>query len=208
MYLDQNYWKKNNYIIYIIMEYLQNIKIAVFKKIPNIVGSLFIFLIFLIVANIVRNSISNEPIIISDIINDESNYASKNLIQHQIGNLIYNIILFVGIIFVIINLGIDTTTIITILASMGLALGIAMQGTLSNFISGILISINNIFNIGDIIQINLLSNNTIIYGKIIDFNLYFTTIIDPNTKLVINVPNSIIENNLLTNISRSKLFEK
>jgi small conductance mechanosensitive channel len=190
------------------MEYIQIIKNAVSEKMPNIVGSLFIFLIFLIVANIVRNSISNESIINPGIINDENNYASKTLVQHQIGNLIYNIIIFVGIIFVIINLGINTTTIITILASMGLALGIAMQGTLGNVISGIIISINNIFNIGDMIRINLLSNNNIIDGKVIDFNLYFTTIIDINTKLLINVPNSTIQNNLLTNVSRSKLFEK
>jgi small-conductance mechanosensitive channel len=190
------------------MEYFQNIKNAVSEKMPNIIGSLFIFLIFLIVANIVRNSISNEPIINPDIINDESNYASKTLVQHQIGNFVYYIILIVGIIFAVINLGINTTTIITILASMGLALGIAMQGTLSNVISGVIISMNNIFNIGDMIRINQLFNNNTTYGKVIDFNLYFTTIVDPYTKLIINVPNSTIQNNLLTNVSRSKLFEK
>ena len=191
------------------MDYFQNIKNAVSEKMPNIIGSLFIFLLFLIVANIVRNSISNEPINInSDTINDESNYASKTLVQHQIGNFVYYLILIVGIIFAVINLGINTTTIITILASMGLALGIAMQGTLSNVISGVIISMNNIFNIGDMIRINQLFNNNTTYGKVIDFNLYFTTIVDPYTKLIINVPNSTIQNNLLTNVSRSKLFEK
>ena len=190
------------------MDYFQNIKNAVSEKMPNIVGSLFIFLIFLIVAKIIKNSISNEPIINPSIIDDESNYASKTLIQHQIGSFVYYIILIIGAIFAVINLGINTTTIITILASMGLALGIAMQGTLSNVISGIIISMNNIFNIGDMIRINQLFNDNTIYGKVIDFNLYFTTIVDPNTKLVINVPNSTIQNNLLTNVSRSKLFEK
>jgi len=190
------------------MDYFQNIKNAISEKIPNIIGSLFIFLLFIIVAKIIKNSISNEPIIDSKIIDDETNYASKTLIQHQIGNFVYYIILIVGAIFAIINLGINTTTIITILASMGLALGIAMQGTLSNVISGIIISINNIFNINDMIRINQLFNNNTIYGKVIDFNLYFTTIVDPYTKLVINVPNSTIQNNLLTNVSRSKLFEK
>ncbi len=190
------------------MDYFQNIKNAVSEKMPNIVGSLFIFLIFLIVAKIIKNSISNETIIDPNIIDDESNYASRSLVQHQIGSFVYYIILIIGAIFAVINLGINTTTIITILASMGLALGIAMQGTLSNVISGIIISMNNIFNIGDMIRINQLFNNNTIYGKVIDFNLYFTTIVDPYTKLVINVPNSTIQNNLLTNVSRSKLFEK
>jgi len=189
------------------MDYFQNIKNAVSEKIPNIVGSLFIFLIFLIVAKIIKNSISNEPIIDSSIIDDESNYASKTLVQHQIGYFVYYIILVVGTIFAVVNLGINTTTIITILASMGLALGIAMQGTLSNVISGIIISINNIFNIGDKIRINQLLNNNTISGKVIDFNLYFTTIVDQDTRLIINIPNSTIQNNLLTNVSRSKLFE-
>jgi len=189
------------------MDYFQNIKNAVSEKIPNIVGSLFIFLLFLIVAKIIKNNISNEPIIDSSIIDDESNYISKTLVQHQIGNFVYYIILIVGSIFAVINLGINTTTIITILASMGLALGIAMQGTLSNVISGIIISINNIFNIGDKIRINQLINVNTISGKVIDFNLYFTTIVDQDTRLIINIPNSTIQNNLLTNVSRSKLFE-
>ena len=190
------------------MDYFQNIKNAVSEKIPNIIGSLFIFLLFIIIAIIIKNSISNNPIIDVNIIDDENNYASKTLVQHQIGDFVYYIILIVGSIFAIVNLGINTTTIITILASMGLALGIAMQGTLSNVISGIIISINNIFNINDMIRINQLFNNNTIYGKVIDFNLYFTTIIDPYTKLIINVPNSTIQNNLLTNVTRSKLFEK
>lgn len=190
------------------MDHFQNIKNAVSEKIPNIVGSLFIFILFIIIAKIIKNSISNVPIVDTNIIDDESNYASKTLVQHQIGDFVYYIILFVGSVFAIVNLGINTTTIITLLASMGLALGIAMQGTLSNVISGIIISMNNIFNINDMIRINQLFNNNTIYGKVIDFNLYFTTIIDPYTKLIINVPNSTIQNNLLTNVSRSKLFEK
>ena len=188
------------------MDYFQNIKNAVSEKIPNIIGSLFIFLLFIIVAKIIKNSISSESNIDANIIDDESNYLSKSLVQHQIGTFVYYIILIIGTIFAVVNLGINTTTIITILASMGLALGIAMQGTLSNVISGIIISINNIFNINDMIRINQLLNNNTIYGKVIDFNLYFTTIVDPYTKLVINVPNSTIQNNLLTNVSRSKLF--
>ena len=160
----------------------------------------------MIVAIIIRNSISGE--IIDNIIEDESNIYSKTLVQHQIGNVVYYLILIVGVIFSIINLGFDTTAIITVLASFGLAIGIAMQGTLSNIISGIIISINNLYNINDLIRINQLLNENTIYGKVIDFNLYFTTVIDPRTKLIINIPNSTIQNNLLTNVSRSKLLFK
>lgn len=184
------------------MNYFDNIKTAISNKMPNFVGSLFIFIIFLVVANIIKSSISNDK----NFIDDETAYSPTNLIQHQIGNFIFYIILSIGGIFAVINLGFNVTTIITILASFGLAVGIAMQGTLSNVISGVIISINNIFNINDIITLNNILNDHETYGKVIDFNLYFTTIFDPVKKSIVTIPNSTIQNNLLTNVSRSKLL--
>ena len=161
----------------------------------------------MIIAIIINNSITGDTTI--NIVDDETNIPSKTLIHHQIGSVVYYLIIIVGIIFSIINLGFNITTIITILASLGLAIGIAMQGTLSNIISGVIISINNVYNINDFIRINQLINDNTIHGKVIDFNLYFTTLIDIRTKLLINIPNSTIQNNLLTNVTRSKLlFEK
>ena len=187
------------------MNYIENIKKEITNKMPKIIESLFIFIIFIIVANIIKNnSIEDEK----NIVNDEKNYTSTNLIQHQISHLLYYIILIIGIIFSIINLGFNVTTIITVFASFGLAFGIAMQGTLSNVISGIIISINNLFGIGDYIRINQLINTNTIYGKVIDFNLYFTRIKDPVTNLIVNIPNSSIQNNLLTNVTKSKLLMK
>lgn len=191
------------------MNYIENIKKEIINKMPKIIESLFIFLIFLIVANIIKNnSIDEDENKDTNLFEDEQNYLSKNLIQHQIAHLMYYIILIIGIIFSIINLGFNVTTIITVLASFGLAIGIAMQGTLSNLISGIIISINNLFGINDFIRINQLMNENTIYGKVIDFNLYFTKIKDPKTNLIINIPNSTIQNNLLTNVTKSKLLMK
>jgi small conductance mechanosensitive channel len=185
------------------MNHIENIKKEITAKLPKIVESIFIFIIFLVIANIIKSkSITDEEII------DDENNTNRNLIQHQISHLIFYIIIIIGLIFSIINIGFNLTTIITIFASFGLAIGIAMQGTLSNVISGIIISINNLFNIGDNIKINQILNSNTIYGKVIDFNLYFTRIKDPVSKLIINIPNSTIQNNLLTNVTRSKLFIK
>lgn len=185
------------------MNQLENIKKEITAKMPKIIESIFIFIIFLVIANIIRNNATSDK----DIIEDE-NVSNRNLIQHQIAHLIFYIILIIGLIFSVINMGFNITTIITVFASFGLALGIAMQGTLSNVISGIIISINNLFGIGDYIRINQLVNTNTIYGKVIDFNLYFTQIKDPVTKFIINIPNSTIQNNLLTNVTRSKLLIK
>ena len=191
------------------MDFFQNIKKTISDKTPNFIGSLFIFIVFLVIANIVRSVITREDNNISNLsVDEETNYSSKNLIQHQIGSFVFYIILVIGSIFAVINLGFNVTTIITILASMGLALGIAMQQTLSNIISGIIISMNDIFSINDIIKINTTWNEKTTYGKVIDFNLYVTIIYDPLNKSLITVPNSTIQNNLLTNVTRSKLYEK
>jgi small conductance mechanosensitive channel len=191
------------------MDFFQNIKKTISDKTPNFIGSLFIFIVFLVIANIVRSIITSESSDKTNLsVDEETNYSSKNLIQHQIGSFVYYIILIIGGIFAVINLGFNVTTIITILASMGLALGIAMQETLSNIISGIIISMNDIFSINDIIKINNTWNEHTTYGKVIDFNLYVTIIYDPVNKSLITVPNSTIQNNLLTNVTRSKLYEK
>lgn len=186
------------------MNHIENIKKEIIAKMPKIVESIFIFIIFLVIANIIRNNATADN---KDLIEDES-ISNRNLIQHQIAHLIFYIILIIGLIFSVINMGFNITTIITVFASFGLALGIAMQGTLSNVISGIIISINNLFGIGDYIRINQLVNTNTTYGKVIDFNLYFTQIKDPVSKFVINIPNSTIQNNLLTNVTRSKLLFK
>lgn len=186
------------------MEYIENIKNQIINKMPKIIESIFIFIIFIIVANIIKNNFVDDEL---DIINDETSY-NKNLIQHQIASVIYYIIVIIGIIFCLIHLGINITTILTIFGSFGLAFGIAMQGTLSNVISGIIISINNLYNIGDFIRINQLVNVNTIMGKVVDFNLYFTKIKDLSNNLIINIPNSTIQNNLLTNVTKSKLLIK
>lgn len=186
------------------MNHFENIKKDIINKMPKIVESIFIFIIFLVIANIIRNQSTSDE---KDIIEDENN-SNRNLIQHQIAHLIFYIIVIIGLIFSVINMGFNVTTIITVFASFGLAIGIAMQGTLSNVISGIIISINNLFSIGDYIRINQLVNTNTTYGKVIDFNLYFTRIKDPVSKLIINIPNSTIQNNLLTNVTRSKLLIK
>ena len=186
------------------MNYIENIKKEITARLPKIFVSILIFIIFLVIANIIKNQYITDD---KDIIDDEYN-SNRNLIQYQIANLIFYIIIIIGLIFSVINIGFNITTIITVFASLGLAIGIAMQGTLSNVISGVIISINNLFSIGEYIRINQLVNTNTIYGKVIDFNLYFTKIKDPVTKFLINIPNSSIQNNLLTNVTRSKLLIK
>jgi small conductance mechanosensitive channel len=186
------------------MNYIDIVKKTIYDKLPDIITSLFILLLFIIVANVINNIITKD----NNIISDETEYISKNLIFYQIGNIVFYIILVVGFIFTLINLGFNTSTIITILASIGIAFGIALQGTLNNIISGIIIAINNTYSINDMIIINNVINDNSITGQVIDFNLYTTQIYNIKTKNITIIPNSIIQNNLITNITRSTNLEK
>ena len=60
------------------------------------------------------------------------------------GNIVYYSIIFMGFIFSIINLGVQKTTILTIFGASIISIGLASQGILSNFFSGVYISLNEI----------------------------------------------------------------
>jgi len=188
---------------------------------PSLLLSIIIFVIFYIVAeyyrisiisseNKIKKNISEQEMLMDSeqkMIIDFDN-INKNLIYYQLSWIIYYSIITFGLIVSLVNLGFNVLTIITLFGSVGLALGLALQETLKNMISGIYIGLNGLFRIGDIISIKpLIGNTSINWGRITDFNLYYTSIIDANNQITM-IPNSIIQNNILTNITLSKKINK
>jgi len=92
------------------------------------------------------------------------------------------------------HLGIQTTSFIALLGAAGLAIGLALQGSLANFAAGFLIILFRPFKINDLINVG--GNLGIITG-INMFNTEMKTL--DNTKIII--PNSQIMNNTITNIT-------
>lgn len=179
--------------------YFDNIKNTIIGYFPSIAIAIFIIIIFYIIANYYKNYIINNNI------KDENSLRtnSQNLVYYELSWFVYYIIIIVGLLYALTYLGLNITTLVTILGIFGLALGLALQGTLTNIISGIIISILNIFDIGDLIRLNQLGYSNSVEGIVYDFNLYFTTLIDKNTNLIIKIPNSLIQNNILTNVTKS-----
>ena len=179
---------------------------------PNLILSIFIFIIFYVIAEYFKSFLSkskNNLNFDKNVFNSEqetildTDYQNNNLIYNEINWILYYTIIVFGIILALVNLGFNVATVITVLASLGLALGLAFQETLKNMISGIYISITKLFNINDIISIRPPFNDNTISGRVIDFNLYYTTIIDKFNNLTI-IPNFVIQNNILTNLSAPK----
>lgn len=189
-------------------------------NIPLFLSSVFIFIIFYAIAEYYKSLIippkikltKSETVLIQEMrqeIQSEIDQGipvyDSSLIYNQLSWLVYYSILVFGAIVSFVNLGFNVTTIITILGSTGFALALAIQDSLKNIISGIYISINKLFKIGDIVSLKPLGNLNATHGRIIDFSLYYTTIVDSNN-IISMIPNSVVQNNIITNITLSEHY--
>ncbi len=96
------------------------------------------------------------------------------------------------IIVVISRLGVDVTTFAAVIAAAGLAVGLALQGSLSNFAGGVLLMIFKPYRIGDLIEAQG------ILGVVKEVEIFTTKLITPQNKLAI-VPNGAMANGNIIN---------
>jgi small conductance mechanosensitive channel len=96
------------------------------------------------------------------------------------------------ILLVISQLGVDVTTFAAVIAAAGLAVGLALQGSLSNFAGGVLIMIFKPYKIGDLIE----AQDTL--GVVKEIEIFTTKLTTPENKLAI-VPNGAMANGNIIN---------
>lgn len=96
------------------------------------------------------------------------------------------------------QMGIQTTSFIAVLGAAGLAVGMALQGTLSNLAGGVLILSLKPFKVGESIQVQGISG-------VVTQILIFNTVLRTSDNKEITIPNSKISNENITNLSRLKL---
>ncbi len=125
------------------------------------------------------------------------NSNTKNVGVELFADAVYYGIMVLGIYFLLVYYGFQVTGIIAIITAFSFAIGLSLQGTMSDFASGIVLSFFSPYKIGDIIKINDIT------GKVIDFTIINTIIEDVPSKILINVPNSKIQGNIIENMSRS-----
>ncbi len=122
--------------------------------------------------------------------------VSKANVDPTLGSFIVTLTYYVVVIFAVIaalnRLGIQTASLIAVLGAAGLAVGLALQGSLSNFAAGVLIITFRPFNIGDLIEA------AGVLGNVKDIQLFTTTLTTPDNKLVI-VPNSSLTSGNIIN---------
>lgn len=96
------------------------------------------------------------------------------------------------IIMVISKLGVETTSFAAVIAAAGLAIGLALQGSLSNFAGGVLLIIFKPYRIGDLIEAQG------VLGVVKEIEIFTTKLVTPENKLAI-IPNGAMANGNIIN---------
>lgn len=122
-------------------------------------------------------------------------FMQKRHVDIIIADFLCSIIKYSIIIFTIITslgcVGIQTTSIIAIIGAAGLAIGLSLQGSLSNFAAGVLLVILRYFRTGDYVNI------CGIYGRIQTVQIFATKLKTKDGKIVIIPNNKIISSNII-----------
>ncbi|MDJ0741434.1 MAG: mechanosensitive ion channel [Gammaproteobacteria bacterium] len=111
-----------------------------------------------------------------------------------VGSIVYIGLMVFVVVAALGQLGIQTTSFIAILGAAGLAIGLALQGSLANFAAGFLLIIFRPFKVGDFVEAAGVS------GSVESIKIFTTTLTTPDNKTVI-VPNSAIYDGNITNYS-------
>lgn len=117
-------------------------------------------------------------------------------VVHFIDVFLNTVLRFLLIATIVVNFGVKESTIAALLGSGGLTLGLAMQGSLSNFAGGVILLVMHPFRVGDYILENSDKNE----GTVQKIELFYTTLITPDNK-VITIPNGSLTNSSVVNMT-------
>jgi small conductance mechanosensitive channel len=150
----------------------------------RVVGALVLFVVGLMVCKAVRRSVRKAL---------EKSTLDNTLVPF-LSSLIYYMLLTFLILAVLSLFGIQTTSFIAVLGAAGLAIGLALQGTLGNFAAGVMLLIFRPFKIGDYIE----AGGTA--GTVQEIAIFSTTLHSPDN-VRITVPNSGVYGSIVKNYS-------
>jgi len=136
------------------------------------------------------------------------NLTRKSLIRSSVDKgveqFVYSLVrtsLYILLFVVLItNLGVETTSIAALVASGGVAVGLALQGSLSNFAGGVLILLLKPFSVGDYI----IEDNNKNEGTVKEIQMFYTKLSTVDNKTVI-IPNGSLANTSLTNVTAREI---
>ncbi len=106
-------------------------------------------------------------------------------------------VMYILLLFMIASwFGLDATSVVALLGSAGVAIGLAVQGSLSNFAGGVLILLLKPFRVDDYIKVDNEGHE----GTVKEIQLFYTKLSTPNNHVVI-IPNGALSNSSILNMS-------
>ncbi len=116
------------------------------------------------------------------------------ILETFVCNLAYWMVMVFVIIAAISQIGVQTTSLIAVMGAAGLAIGLALQGSLSNFAAGVLIVVFRPYRMGDFVEVAGIS------GSVVQVQILSTILKTGDNKQIV-VPNAQIMNSIITNYS-------
>lgn len=120
-------------------------------------------------------------------------------VQSFLSSIIHVLLYVLVFITVVSIMGIQVTSFVTLLGTAGVTIGLALQGSLSNFAGGVLILILKPFILGDYILEDTHKNE----GTVISIDIFYTRLRTFDGKVVV-IPNGTLSNSSLTNLTKQE----
>ncbi|MGA1621772.1 MAG: mechanosensitive ion channel family protein [Synechocystis sp.] len=115
---------------------------------------------------------------------------------HFVSSFSYYLFLVILVLLFLSQLGIETTSLVAILGTASLAVGLALQGSLANLAAGIVLVVFRYFRVGDRIEVGG------IMGKVESIQILSTTLCTPDNRLV-TIPNKqVIDSNIINHVGK------
>lgn len=128
-----------------------------------------------------------------------ANVLKKKEMDKAVVEFIHGLVRYTLFIIVLIaalsRIGVQTASVVAVIGAAGLAVGLALQGSLSNFAAGVLIVAFRPFKSGDYVEIGGVA------GSVDSIQIFQTVLKSPDNKMVV-VPNSAVIGSAITNYSR------
>lgn len=161
-----------------------NIVELLISGVMNLVIAAVIFLVGKWIANAVQNTV--EKLLRKRKVDE--------VLVGFLGNIVFALVIIVAIVAAFDTLGIPATSFMAIIGAAGLAIGLALKDSLSNFASGVMLVLFRPFTKGDFIEAGGVT------GTVDEIRLVSTTLTSPDNKLI-TVPNAMMYTSAITNYS-------
>lgn len=115
-------------------------------------------------------------------------------LSNFLSNIVYAITLAFVVIATLNKVGVQTASLVAVIGAAGLAIGLALQGSLSNFAAGVMIILFRHFKVGDSIE------GAGVVGTVTNLDIFNTILLTPNNQRTI-IPNAKLTSDAITNFS-------